>query len=87
MNRAMTILWSVFMATLASPGWSQNSLPAGTRWLEHLNKELLPFWTTDSSFGNPFGAFPGTRCDDATLYDTKNPCPEIQRNPWISPQH
>ena len=87
MNCAMTIFWSVFMATLASPGWSQNSLPAGTRWLEHLNKELLPFWTTDSSFGNPFGAFPGTRCDDATLYDTKNPCPEIQRNPWISPQH
>jgi hypothetical protein len=74
------------VATLALPAWPQSFLPAGTRWLDHLNKELLPFWTTDTSFGVPFGAFPGTRCDNATLYDEQNPRPEIQRNPWISPQ-
>src|SRR5260370_6872912 len=86
MKRAIRILLSLFLATLAFPASPQSSLPAGTRWLDHLNKELLPFWTTDSPFGNPFGAFPGTRCDDATLYDERNPCPEIRRNTWISPQ-
>ena len=74
MKRAIRILLSLFVPMLAFPAWPQSSLPAGTRWLDHLNKELLPFWTTDSAFGNPFGAFPGTRCDDAALYDELNPC-------------
>ena len=86
MKRVMRILLPLSVAALAFPAWPQSSLPAGTRWLDHLNKELLPFWTTDSAFGNPFGAFPETRCDDATLYDQRDPCPEIQRNTWISPQ-
>ena len=86
MKRTIRILLSLFVPTLAFPAWPQSSLPAGTRWLDHLNKELLPFWTTDTAFGSPFGAFPGTRCDDATLYDEQNPCPEIRRNTWISPQ-
>jgi mannose/cellobiose epimerase-like protein (N-acyl-D-glucosamine 2-epimerase family) len=86
MKGAIRILLSLFVPTLAFPAWPQSSLSAGTRWLDHLSKELLPFWTTDSAFGNPFGAFPGTRCDDATLYDERNPCPEIRRNTWISPQ-
>jgi mannose/cellobiose epimerase-like protein (N-acyl-D-glucosamine 2-epimerase family) len=85
MKRSIAILL-LFTATLTFPAWPQGSLPAGTRWLDHLNKELLPFWTTDSAFGNPFGAFPGTRCDDATLYDERNPCPELQGNSWISPR-
>jgi hypothetical protein len=83
MKGAIRILLSISMATPAFPAWPQSSLPAGTRWLDHLGNELLPFWTTDSTFGNPFGAFPGTRCDDATLYDERNPCPEIRRNTWI----
>src|SRR5262244_1208081 len=86
MKRAIKILLSLFVSTLAFPAWPQSSLSTGTRWLDHLSKELLPFWTTDSAFGNPFGAFPGTRCDDATLYDERNPCREIRRNAWISPQ-
>src|SRR5262249_22232840 len=80
MKRAIRILLLLSVAALAFPAWPQSSLPAGTRWLDHLDKELLPFWTTDSAFGNPFGACPETRCDDATLYDERNPCPEIQRN-------
>jgi mannose/cellobiose epimerase-like protein (N-acyl-D-glucosamine 2-epimerase family) len=86
MKRGIGILLTLFVAMLAFPAWSQSSLPTGTRWLEHVNKELLPFWTTESAFGNPFGAFPGTRCNDATLYDARRPCPEIRRNPSISPQ-
>lgn len=61
-------------------------MPPSSRWLDHLNNELLPFWTTPTAYGNPMGAFPGTRCDDTTLYDPKHPCPEIQQNSWISPQ-
>src|SRR6266540_1389237 len=86
MKRAITILFSFFVATMAFPAWTQGSLPSGSRWVDHLNKELLPFWTMDSAFANPFGAFPGTRCDDATLYHEGNLCPEIRRNKWISPQ-
>jgi hypothetical protein len=26
------------------------------RWLEHLNIDLLPFWTTDTALGTPMGA-------------------------------
>jgi mannose/cellobiose epimerase-like protein (N-acyl-D-glucosamine 2-epimerase family) len=84
MKRAITML--SLSATLAFPAWPQESLAPGTRWLDHLNEELLPFWSTNTAFGSPFGAFPATRCDDGTLYDERNPCPEIQRNPWISPQ-
>ena len=86
MEHAIRIILLLSVATLAFPVWPQSSLPAGTRWLDHLNKELLPFWTTDSAFGKPFGAFPETRCDDATLHDERDPCPEIQRNTWISAQ-
>ena len=31
------------------------SLPTGARWLEHLNNDLLPFWTMPSALGNPLG--------------------------------
>ena len=79
------IILLVSVAMLSFPAWSQSSSPPGSRWLDHLNKELLPFWTTSAAFGQPFGAFPTTRCDDATLYDVQNPCAEIQRNTWISP--
>ncbi len=65
---------------------AQQSLPPGSRWLDHLNNELLPFWTTRTAFGQPLGAFPETRCDDTTLYDEQKPCPEIQHNTWISPR-
>jgi hypothetical protein len=60
--------------------WAQ-----GSRWVDHLKYDLLPFWTTQSAFGDPIGAFPGTRCDDTTLYDPAHPCPEIRKNSWISP--
>src|SRR6266705_7129814 len=86
MTRAIKILLLLFPAVLAAPAWSQTPLPPGARWLDHLNNELLPFWTTATAFGNPFGAFPSTRCDDTALYDERKPCPEIRRNPSISPQ-
>jgi mannose/cellobiose epimerase-like protein (N-acyl-D-glucosamine 2-epimerase family) len=86
MQRAARILLVYSMVALAAPATAQNSLPSGDRWLDHLNNELLPFWTADTAFGKPVGAFPTTRCNDTTLYDEKKPCPELKDNPWISPQ-
>jgi hypothetical protein len=57
---------------------AQQSLPPGARRLEHLNNELLPFWTTESAFGQPLGAFPTRRCNDRQLYNERKPCPEIE---------
>jgi mannose/cellobiose epimerase-like protein (N-acyl-D-glucosamine 2-epimerase family) len=86
MKRASKMLLLIFAVALAAPVRAQSSLPSGTRWLDHLTNELLPFWTTDAAFGNPVGAFPSTRCDNGTLYNEKDPCPELRDNPWISPQ-
>jgi hypothetical protein len=58
------------------PAWAQQPVPPGSRWLDHLNKELLPFWTSEAAFGKTPGAFPSIRCDDGTLYNERKPCPE-----------
>ena len=86
MKRATMIAVLLFAVALPAPAKAQSSLPSGTRWLEHLSNELLPFWTSNAAFGNPVGTFPSTRCDSAALYDEKRPCPEVMDNPWISPQ-
>ncbi len=75
----------VVVALIACVGFAQD-LPTGARWLDHLTGELLPFWDNAAAYGNPAGAFPGTRCDDTTLYNPSKPCPEIRNNSWISPQ-
>src|SRR5579871_6839105 len=59
------------------------SLPTGTRWLQHLNYDLLPFWTLPSALGSPLGSFPSTRCDDGSLLDFNNPCAPIAGNSYL----
>jgi mannose/cellobiose epimerase-like protein (N-acyl-D-glucosamine 2-epimerase family) len=76
------VLPFVLIASTAS-GWAQEPLPAGSRWLEHLNDDLLPFWTTESALGKPVGAFPTVRCDDRTLYNPVKPCAEVPT--WTGP--
>ncbi len=58
-------------------------LPDGAAWLNHLNNDLLPFWTVPAALGDPVGAFPSTRCDDGSLLDYKNPCPPILGNSYL----
>lgn len=58
-------------------------LPEGERWLVHLKKDLLPFWTTKSALGNPVGNFPSVRCNDGTLVERTNPCSEIKSFNWL----
>ncbi|MDX2149495.1 MAG: AGE family epimerase/isomerase [Bryobacteraceae bacterium] len=58
-------------------------LPSPERWLQHFERELLPFWDQPAAFGNPIGNFPTTRCDDGTRVDLRNPCREVGRNSWL----
>ena len=74
----ISALW--LFCLLYFPAWAQQPVPPGGRWLDHLNKELLPFWTNEAAFGKAPGAFPSIRCDDGTLYNERKPCPEIGAN-------
>src|SRR5450631_2558185 len=76
MKSAINIVVVLFAAMLVPPAWTQ-SVPPGSHWLEHLNNDLLPFWTTETALGKPLGAFPSIRCNDRTLYDARKPCPEV----------
>jgi mannose/cellobiose epimerase-like protein (N-acyl-D-glucosamine 2-epimerase family) len=53
------------------------TLPDGQRWLDHLNQDLLPFWTMPEALGNPIGNFPTYRCNDGSLFNPAKPCPEL----------
>ncbi|MBU0680723.1 MAG: hypothetical protein KKD73_04805 [Proteobacteria bacterium] len=54
------------------------ALPTGDRWLRHLNDDLLKFWDMKTATGEPLGNFPTYRCNDGTLYDGNNRCPELE---------
>jgi mannose/cellobiose epimerase-like protein (N-acyl-D-glucosamine 2-epimerase family) len=55
-----------------------NSLPSGQRWIDHMENELLPFWTMASAKGATPGAFPTYRGNDGAVVDPKNPPPEYK---------
>src|SRR5689334_15157989 len=74
---------TVLAAALAQPGEYLNRLPAGERWVTHLTRDLLPFWTMRPALGSPLGAFPSVRCDDGSLLDYKNPCPPVAGNSYL----
>lgn len=54
------------------------NVPDGSRWVQHLQNELLPFWEMETALGTPHGNFPTYRCNDGSLYDLAQPCPELQ---------
>jgi mannose/cellobiose epimerase-like protein (N-acyl-D-glucosamine 2-epimerase family) len=60
-----------------------SQLPSAQRWLNHVQNELLPFWTMPTALGDPIGNFPSVRCNDGTLLDQNNPCPEIKDHSWL----
>lgn len=62
-------------------------LTTGQRWLEHFQKDLLPFWNLPDAWGEPRGNFPTFRCNDGHLPAPTGPCPEIADAPgWIKEQ-
>ena len=54
------------------------SIPAGERWIIHLQDDLLRFWDMETAIGDPAGDFPTYRCDDGSLPDLAALCPELQ---------
>jgi mannose/cellobiose epimerase-like protein (N-acyl-D-glucosamine 2-epimerase family) len=48
-----------------------DAVPTGQRWLDHLNNDLLPFWSMPEAVGTN-GNFPTYRCNDGTLYNPNN---------------
>lgn len=58
-------------------------LPTGERWLQHMNQDLLPFWTTPAALGSPLGNFPSTRCDDGSLINYSMPCTPIGSSSYL----
>ncbi|MGD0580334.1 MAG: hypothetical protein ABSC08_15565, partial [Bryobacteraceae bacterium] len=59
------------------------SLPPASRWMDHLTQELLPFWDQPAALGVPLGSFPSVRCNDGSLVNRANPCPEIGNNSYL----
>lgn len=61
------------------------ALPGGDVWVEHLSRDLAPFWLMPEALGTPVGAFPTFRCDDGSLVDPELPCGEmLVAGPWVS---
>ena len=73
----------VIQPTLTSTNNLPSQLPTQERWLNHVQNELLPFWTMPTALGDPIGNFPSVRCDDGTLLDRSHPCPEMKDNSWL----
>ena len=73
----LTLAIFILAAFAPAAATCADDVPDGAAWINHLNNDLLPFWTVPAALGNPVGAFPSTRCDDGSLLDFKNPCPPI----------
>jgi mannose/cellobiose epimerase-like protein (N-acyl-D-glucosamine 2-epimerase family) len=60
-------------------------LPTAADWRDHVEDQLLPYWTMEAARGDPVGNFPSFRCNDGTVYDDPdNRCPELRFAPdWI----
>lgn len=59
-------------------------LPAGQVWLDHVQRDLLPWWRHPGAQGQPVGRFPTFRCNDGAPYDAGKPCAELRNAPdWI----
>ncbi|WP_375749191.1 AGE family epimerase/isomerase [Vibrio sp. HN007] len=59
-------------------------LPSSQQWLKHVEQGLMPYWMMESAQGHPIGNFPTFRCDDGTVLDVTDICPELNAD-WISP--
>ncbi|MGA2273064.1 MAG: hypothetical protein ABSH00_05885 [Bryobacteraceae bacterium] len=79
-NVAILLLAAYPVVVRAADNSYLNNLPTGARWLEHLNNDLLPFWTIPPALGDPLGSFPSERCDDGSLLNYNNPCWPIAGN-------
>ncbi|GAB3251588.1 AGE family epimerase/isomerase [Chitinimonas naiadis] len=86
----MTTFSATLLATLlagAALFGQAADVTQGQTWLDHAQKDLLPWWTQPAAQGEPVGRFPTFRCNDGSLYVASNPCPEFANPPaWIKPE-
>lgn len=55
-----------------------DQIPTGERWVTHLRDDLLRFWDMETATGDPIGNFPTYRCNDGSLPDPADLCPELR---------
>ncbi|AIW14356.1 AGE family epimerase/isomerase [Vibrio tubiashii] len=75
---------ALLLTALAFNSYADNHLPSGQDWINHATLGLAPYWMMPTAQGEPVGNFPTFRCDDGTLLDVNNVCPELDRG-WIRP--
>jgi mannose/cellobiose epimerase-like protein (N-acyl-D-glucosamine 2-epimerase family) len=85
MRRPSVLLAVLLLAACATRPAPPPALPSGDVWIEHLNRDLKPFWTMPDALGDPVGNFPTFRCHDGRRFDrVTNPCPELtEAGSWI----
>lgn len=80
-----TAALGALLVALATPVRAE--LPDGAWWLDHVERELLPWWRQPAAQGEPAGRFPTFRCNDGRVYDAARPCAELKNAPsWIRPE-
>lgn len=82
------LLLSALQGTAAEQGRPKvpKSAPSvgGQVWLDHFQRDLLPFWDLPAAWGTPRGNFPTFRCNDGSLPDPAAPCEALKEAPgWI----
>lgn len=81
------LLSSVLLSSALWAAAPPFGIPKGERWIQHLNEDLLPFWTLPDALGKPEGNFPTFRCNDGHAINPEAHCPEITNAPgWIKPE-
>ncbi|KLN64843.1 AGE family epimerase/isomerase [Vibrio sp. VPAP30] len=75
---------TLLLSALAFSSYTNANLPSGQDWLNHTTQGLAPYWIMPSALGKPIGNFPTFRCDNGTLLDVNNVCPELNKG-WITP--
>jgi mannose/cellobiose epimerase-like protein (N-acyl-D-glucosamine 2-epimerase family) len=79
------MLLGLGLVTAIGSGGAAWALPTGFptsyRWQSHLKSELMPYWTSGMALGSPVGNFPSVRCNNGSLINYSQPCPEVN-NPY-----
>ncbi|CAH8242776.1 N-acylglucosamine 2-epimerase [Vibrio aestuarianus] len=81
----LTISLALSLLTFASANTTSpltNTFPSTNEWLAHAQKGLAPYWMDNKAHGIPVGNFPTFRCDDGSMLDITQVCPELDHG-WI----
>ena len=66
MIRPLALACVLTLGGIAPPA-AAGTVEPPARWLQHLEEDLLGFWSAPGAEGTPPGSFPGRLCNDGTL--------------------